>query len=139
MFSLVSDVFPKKKVPFANSLLTAGPYLGSAISCLGVILVGSMGWRGVYKIMGLFGAVVGLVQLLTIKEPKRGAMREENGEPEVKEEVEQTSLKDSLGDLIRNPVAWYSTLGASFRFVNMLACDYFYPAYMLLAYPLYKT
>lgn len=139
MFSMIADTFPKNKVPFANSLLTAGPYLGSALSCLGVIMVGNIGWRGVYKLIGLLGCVVGVANLLTVKEPTRGAMREEGEEIEELEPTEKTSLKDSLSDLIKNPVAKYATLGASFRFVNMLSCDYFYPAFMLMAYPGYKT
>ena len=53
--------------------------------------------------------------------------------------MEETSLKDSIKDLFKNPVAFYSTMGASFRFINILACDYFFPAYMLMAFPTYKT
>ena len=61
---------------------------------------------------------------------------EKANEPEAEE---QSSLKDSLKDLVQNPVAFWATLGASCRFINMLACDYFFPAFMLLAYPGNKT
>jgi hypothetical protein len=43
----------------------------------------------------------------------------------------------SLKDLWKNPVARYSTMGSSFRFVASLACDYFLPAYFLMNFPNY--
>lgn len=36
--------------------------------------------------------------------------------------------------LVNNPVALYATLGSSFRFITMFALDYFYPAFMLMAF-----
>lgn len=140
MFSMISDTFPKNKQPLATSLLTAGPYLGSALSCLGIIGVGMVGWRGVFNIMGAFGVACGLLQLLTVKEPERCAMEEPGNEYcDVKLDEEQASLIDTIKDLFKNPVAFYSTMGAACRFVNILACDYFFPAYMLMSFPAYKV
>lgn len=78
IFSLLADSFPAEKVPFANAVIEAGPYIGSAISCLSVILVASIGWRGCFNFMGVIGVAVGILQLLTIKEPKRGAFSTES-------------------------------------------------------------
>ena len=87
MFSMISDTFPKNKQPLATSVLTAGPYLGSALSCLSVIGVGIVGWRGVFNVMGAFGIAIGLLQLFTVKEPERCAMEEPGNEYcEVKDE-----------------------------------------------------
>ena len=41
--------------------------------------------------------------------------------------------------LWNNPSALYATLGSSFRFIQMQAIDFFYPAFMLMAYPQHKS
>lgn len=79
---------------------------------------------------------MGLFPLLTFKEPERKAAVEEK-DNEV--QLEKASLKDSLKDLVNAPVPFYVTMAGCFRFVNMLACDYFFPAFMLTAYPAYKN
>ena len=72
IFSLLVDSFPAKKLPFANSVISVGLYIGGAISCLSVIFVGNIGWRGCFKYMSAFGVTAGLIALLTLKEPIRG-------------------------------------------------------------------
>ena len=69
---------------------------------------------------------------------------QENGTPMPKPPVEGkkenilVSLKNGLGDLWKNPVTRYSSIGASFRFFAMFACDYFLPAFFLMMYPLHR-
>ena len=72
IFSLLVDSFPAKKLPFANSVISVGLYVGGAISCLSVVAVGSVGWRSCFKYMSAFGITAGLIALLTLKEPIRG-------------------------------------------------------------------
>lgn len=70
-FSLLADYFPSNKVSTATSILTAGPYLGSGLSSLSVIMIASMGWRACFNFMGAIGVVFGALGLLFMKEPKR--------------------------------------------------------------------
>jgi MFS family permease len=77
IFSLINDTIPKDKVPFANSIVKAAPYAGSALSSLNVIAIATLGWRGCCLGMGMTGIFVGLLALLTTKEPTRGALEAE--------------------------------------------------------------
>ena len=61
IFSLLADTFPASKQPLANSVIEAGPYIGSGISCLGVILVATIGWRSCFNWMGAIGVAVGIL------------------------------------------------------------------------------
>ena len=74
MFSMMTDTFAVDKVPMANSILKTGPYIGAALASLSVMAVNSLGWRVTTNAMGAVGLVIGLMTLLTVKEPKRGAM-----------------------------------------------------------------
>jgi MFS family permease len=71
MFSLINDYFPQDKITTANSILTAGPYIGAALSTLCVVIISNFGWRNCYILMGLFGVLTGLSALFFIKEPTR--------------------------------------------------------------------
>jgi len=44
-YSLVADYFPPEKRSRANALLTAGGYLGIALSSISILLIKSLGWR----------------------------------------------------------------------------------------------
>jgi sugar phosphate permease len=139
IFSLASDSFSAKKLPFANSVIAAGPYIGSALSCLSVIAVSSIGWRGCFKSMGAIGVAVGMLSLLTIREPARDLYRTSD-EADVDEEPEEEEAEGNpIKMLWNNPVALYAVLGSSFRFITMFAMDFFYPAFMLMAYSKYKN
>jgi sugar phosphate permease len=51
--------------------LTAGPYIGAALSTLCVVIISNFGWRNCYTFMGIFGVLTGLAALFFIKEPMR--------------------------------------------------------------------
>ena len=99
------------------------------------------------------GVMIGSLALLTIKEPSRGAIdpeRFESGEESSEantinaesEELPDQAIKKTgnpIKDLLSNDVARLCTFATSFRYINYLTMDYFFPAYMLLAFPTLRT
>ena len=137
MYSLVTDAVPKNLTSTVYGLLTAGPYLGSAICGLTILAVERIGWRGCYQAMGLSGVLFGIAQLVFIREPKRKQLGEQAAASEHSASP-NVSVMDSLFGLTKNPVTWYATLGASFRAIIMFSLDYFLPAFFLITYPEFK-
>lgn len=86
-YSLVSDCFPKDKRSKPISLLAMGPYLGGGLSfLLGSLVIALVAdsselmlpvigalkpWQFTFIVVGLPGILVGLLVLLTVKEPHR--------------------------------------------------------------------
>lgn len=87
LYSLVTDYFaPKLRGKVYGLLQLSGP-LGYLIGMvLGIVLSGSIGWRGVFYLTGSLGIFLAIIMFLTLKEPARG-----QSEPEMME-VEQIKL-----------------------------------------------
>lgn len=71
-FSMIGDYFPRSLRTTAASVLGAGTYLGSAASATHLFATKAFGWRGAYLHAGIFGTIIGLIGLLTIRDPKQG-------------------------------------------------------------------
>lgn len=100
-FSMIGDYFPRSLRTTAASVLGAGTYLGSAASATHLFATKAFGWRGAYLHAGIFGTVIGLIGLLTMKDPKQGIQdevdRELSGavvEASPEDDDEEDELKD---------------------------------------------
>lgn len=71
-YSIISDYFHPATRTTANSVFNLGIYLGGAMSSLSLLIVGAIGWRWTYNLIGFIGIGAGVLGLLTILEPKRG-------------------------------------------------------------------
>jgi MFS family permease len=71
-YGIISDYFHPQYRTTANSLYNGAIYLGGALSSLATIMIGSLGWRGTYDLIGIVGIGSGFLGLLFIMEPKRG-------------------------------------------------------------------
>ncbi|USI77593.1 MFS transporter [Sphingopyxis sp. USTB-05] len=71
--SIISDLFPKEKRPFALSLFSSGVMLGKVLGIGGAgILVALYGWRATLLILAVPGLLVALLVRLTMKDPPHG-------------------------------------------------------------------
>ena len=153
LFSLVADYFPGDKIAKANGILMGGAYIGAGLSALNVILINAFGWRGCLKTIGLFGFAIAAASLLLVREPVRDQFKKYDRQQRelktgIKEEEEPlvednenilTSFKNSLVEILQNPVSRYCTFAGMFRIFGMFACDYYIPAFFLSNYPSYGT
>ncbi|NQZ98687.1 MAG: MFS transporter [Myxococcales bacterium] len=73
--SLISDYFPPASRARALSVFQVGVYLGQLLGLVvGGVLVGQIGWRWTFVVVGLPGLVLALVVRFTVREPVRGGL-----------------------------------------------------------------
>jgi MFS family permease len=72
--SLVSDYFPKDKLPMAMAIMSMAPCIGGLMAALIGGIVGSSywGWRGAFVAVAIPGFIVAALLYFTVKEPVRG-------------------------------------------------------------------
>lgn len=89
--SMISDLFPPKKRSTAMGLL----FLSTSVGAAGSAIIGSYvavhyGWRAAFLIAGIPGAIFAVILLLTVKEPRRGAMDPGRIEAKVMPSIKET-------------------------------------------------
>jgi len=73
--SLIVDYYPPQRQSGALGIFGLGKPVGAAIGlAAGGLLGAAVGWRWTLLIAGAPGVMIGLLVLLTLKEPRRGAM-----------------------------------------------------------------
>jgi len=73
--AMISDYFPPGKRATALSVYSTGIYFGMLIGYLmGGYLNEELGWRMAFFVLGIPGVLFSLLFLVTVKEPRRGAM-----------------------------------------------------------------
>lgn len=72
--ALVSDFFPKNKLPMAMAIMSMAPCIGGLIAAWIGGIVGSThwGWRGALVAVAIPGFIVAALLYFTVKEPVRG-------------------------------------------------------------------
>ena len=87
--SLISDYFPREQRATALGIFSIGLTGGSLFGILlGGYLVGSLGWRWAFIILGIPGVIVGLIVKMTLREPIRGA----SDTPSIREDLAKPSV-----------------------------------------------
>ena len=110
--------------------------MGSAFSCLMVTIINMIGWRNSYKFMGSIGVTVGILGLIFIREPKRGAYSDEKSidEDDVVP-VEGNKIVNSFREIIVNPVLRFTGLSTMCRMFSQYAFDFYLPTFFMQTYP----
>ena len=84
-FSLIADYFPPNKRTTANAVLSLGIFVGAGLGSMSTIMIGAVGWRYTYFIVGCIGIAFAVVALLFIRDPQRGRFDPiKKIEPEIK-------------------------------------------------------
>lgn len=71
-YSVISDYFHPEYRTTANSAYNTAIYLGGGMSSLGSVMIGEIGWRNAYIVVGSIGMGAGALGLFFILEPTRG-------------------------------------------------------------------
>jgi MFS family permease len=139
-YSMISDLFPKRKLAMAMSIFTMGIFLGSGLAlAIGAGLVANLPtegmlqvpifgtiyhWQKLFLIIGLPGFVIALL-LLTVKEPVRKDLLQENGQ------TTKPRLKESLSIIFRHTKAYLGIcLGTAFTAFINYGCSAWIPTYI---------
>lgn len=70
LYSLVTDLVPPERRATANSFVSTAVYAGISLSSLSILLIRHMGWQMTYKLLGASIGSIGLLYMLTLREPK---------------------------------------------------------------------
>lgn len=127
--SILSDLFPKEQRGRALAIYSMGIPFG-LMAAFFVAALFSTGqttdWRLVLKVIGLPGILVGILLLLTVKEPERGRLDTKSA---------AIPFKKALPELLRIPSYWTMCLGISFASFGGYAVSSFVVIYLRGAYP----
>jgi MFS family permease len=101
--SMISDYFPPERRALAFGVLQQGVYLGQMLGlAVGGVLVGTIGWRQTFFVVGLPGVVLSLILYATVRDPRRGQFDPQPAAPEAGPR-ELPSMRETFGYLWRRP------------------------------------
>jgi MFS family permease len=97
--SLIADLTPPEKRASALAFFSLGSPLGALIGlAAGAIVADAFGWRMAFVLAAVPGIVIGLILILTVKEPRK--MRPKAMTPAI-------SLREALGELRGKKTFWW--------------------------------
>ena len=91
------------------------------------MVIEKLGWRMYLNSTGLVGLVIGLLTFFLVREPAREVKPVKVGA----EPVQETSLKDAMLNVFKNPLSRYVTLAGAFRHICNFTTDYFMPLFFI--------
>jgi len=107
--SVISDYYRPSDRPVALGIYAMGIPLGSVLAQLGGgFVVKAFTWREAFIYIGAPGVLIGVILLLTIKEPPRGYSDPVDTVP-----VKNVSFKAAIDELMGKPSFWWMTAGMS--------------------------
>jgi MFS family permease len=128
--SLVSDCFPAERRAMALSVFALGAPIGAWLaSDVAGAVAQSYGWRGAFYALGVPGVLLGVIFLLTIREPKRGQLDAVAAEG-------KASFAEALTFLWRQRAAFHVIMGAGVCSLWGWGLVWWTPTFLLRAYGL---
>lgn len=120
-FKGIPEHFPKAQRPKMVSLLVSSNYVGSAITPLLVVpLLLSLGWRGTFHAVGLFGIAFVIIYALVVKKPSQSPDAESSG-----------SQRIGFRELLARPLMWQLVLVSFCLGLVNKGLDSWMPTYLL--------
>ena len=128
--SIIADNFPAARRAMAMTVFALGAPLGA---WLGANMAGSVahlyGWRMAFLVLGVPGVVLGLVVLITIREPRRGRLDATN--PDAK-----ATFLQSMAFLWKQKACMHVVMGGGVSALWGWGLMWFTPTYLQRAYHL---
>lgn len=115
--SLITDYFGKRELARALGVYSAGAIVGMLSGfLLGSILAQHFGWRTVFIALGLPGVVFGAIVFFFVRDPRHDHSDATSAPTRL-----DVPLKESMGDLLRNPIYRAALFGHGFSLVCFYA------------------
>lgn len=128
--SLVSDCFPAERRAMALSVFALGAPVGAWLaSDVAGAAAQAYGWRGAFYALGVPGVLLGVIFLLTIREPRRGQLDRVAAE-------EKASFAQALTFLWRQRAAFHVIMGAGVCSLWGWGLVWWTPTFLLRTYGL---
>lgn len=107
--SLISDYYTPRARATALGIYAMGVTVGGMLAQLfGGSILQIFSWREAFIYIGAPGLILGVIVLLSVKEPPRGY-----SDPPGTKPTEKASFKNALSELMKRPTFWYVTAGAT--------------------------
>jgi MFS family permease len=104
--ALLADFFPAERRPAAFTVLALGAPLGAWLGAdVAGAVANSYGWRASFLALGVPGVIIGLMVLLTVREPARGRL-------DSVADGQRASIAESLAFLWRQRAAFHVIMGS---------------------------
>jgi MFS family permease len=124
--SLVSDYFPKDKLPMAMAIMSMAPCIGAyAAFMIGGIAGTYWGWRSAFFLAGIPGFIVAALLYFTVKEPRRGL---QDGK---RADTRDYGVGETLRFFVENRTYFLMVIGFTFTGFSDLALSTWFVAYMM--------
>ncbi|KAJ9091728.1 hypothetical protein QFC21_007123, partial [Naganishia friedmannii] len=141
--SIISDLVPLQLIPFAESFLYVGVYIGEAVSSRisAVFKASNTSWRVALKAIGITGCVLAVVLRLAVKEPARKrelTFVKNHDSPSgrwTKIRSAAWQFRTTLVYLVSLRPFWIITLSASMRQLSGNVFGFYMPSFLQLQYP----
>ena len=115
--SLITDYFRKGELARALGVYSAGAIIGMLSGfLLGSVLAQHFGWRTVFIALGIPGLLFGAVVVLIVRDPRYDSPGVASAPPRL-----DVPLRESLGDLLGNPIYRAALFGHGFSLVCFYA------------------
>lgn len=107
--SLISDYYTPRARATALGTYAMGVTVGGLLAQLfGGSILQFFSWREAFIYIGAPGLLLGVIVLMTVKEPPRGY-----SDPPGAKKPEKASFRNALSELMQRPTFWYITFGAT--------------------------
>ena len=127
--SLISDYYKPVARPTALGIYAMGVTAGGLLAQLfGGWLVTNFTWREAFIFVGAPGILIGILVLLTIKEPPRGY-----SDPPGTVKPERASFREAIREIASKPTFWVMSVGATLAAFAGYALVGFQPLYIQYA------
>jgi len=128
--AIVSDCFPAQRRPMALSIFALGAPIGA---WLGADIAGAVaqahGWRAAFFALGIPGVLLGMLVLLTIREPRRGRL-------DTTAAAGKASFAEALGFVWRQRAAFHVIMASGVCSLWGWGLAWFTPTFLLRTYGL---
>lgn len=127
--SLISDYYKPLARPTALGIYAIGVTAGGLLAQLfGGSLLLIVTWREAFMFVGAPGILIGILLLLTVKEPPRGY-----SDPPTKKKPEKVAFVTALPQIVSKPTFWIMVTGATIAAFSGYALVGFQPLYIQYA------
>ncbi|MGB3627719.1 MAG: MFS transporter [Henriciella sp.] len=107
--SMISDYYAPSARPTALGIYAMGVTAGGVLAqVFGGFILDYFTWREAFIFVGAPGILLGIVFLLTVKEPPRG-----HSDPAGTVKVERASFRDAMREIVSKRTFWIMTAGAT--------------------------
>jgi MFS family permease len=129
-YPMVSDMVPRRSRGVVMGLMGATFAVGTVVALVVVALMGTANWRSPFVYFGIPGVVLGVLVLLFVREPKRGAAEDEVLQAEAGAYTGSFSW-EALKRTLRIRTALLVYLLDAFQGSTWWAFSFWAPAYLL--------